>query len=85
MQFYEIWTCCVTKVLVAGWGRTNNNIYDRGDIGLAGAYSRKLKKLELSLVEMKNCTQKYDYRGSSYDLRGIDRNKQICAGGTKGK
>ena len=64
--------------IVAGWGRTNNDVYDRGDIGSSGAHSSKLKALELSYIPLDQCKKDYAI------YRDITE-KQICAGGKKGK
>ena len=63
----------------AGWGRTNNDEYDRGDIGSAGAHSSRLKAVELPYIDQ--CKSKY-YR---YSLYRYITEKQICAGEIKGK
>ena len=33
-----------SKYIVSGWGRTNNDVFDRGDIGVAGAHTRNLRE-----------------------------------------
>ena len=64
--------------IVAGWGRTNNDVYDRGDIGSAGAHSSRLKAVELSYIPLDQCK-------SDYSISKDITEKQICAGGKKGK
>ena len=63
--------------IVAGWGRTNNDVYDRGDIGSAGAHSSRLKALELPYIPLDQCK-------SDYSIYKDITEKQICAGGKKG-
>ena len=62
--------------IVSGWGRTNNDAYDRGDIRLSGAHSARLKKLAVPLIPLDQC------RDFSI-FKGLTEN-QICAGGKKG-
>jgi len=64
--------------IASGWGRTNNDVYDRGDIGSAGAHSARLKKLAVPLIPLDQCTKDYSI---FKDLT----EKQICAGGKKGE
>ena len=64
--------------LVAGWGRTSNVRWDRGDISVAGVHSKILKKLEVPFIEARECKERYDIFGKITD------NKQVCAGGIKG-
>ena len=61
----------------SGWGKVNNDVYDEGDIGTAGAYSAKLMKLAVPLIPLEQCTKDYSI---FKDLT----EKQICAGGKKG-
>ena len=63
--------------IASGWGRTNNDVYDRGDIGSAGAHSARLKKLAVPVIPLDQCTKDYSI---FKDLT----EKQICAGGKKG-
>ena len=67
-----------SQYVVSGWGRTNNDAYDRGDIGVSGAHSAKLQKLTVPRIPLDKC--KVDYPIFK-DLT----EKQICAGGIKGK
>lgn len=64
---------------VAGWGRTNNDAFDRGDIRISGAPSSKLKKLQVPVIPTSQCKTTYGI------FKGIDEQKQICAGGIEGK
>jgi len=66
-----------SQYVVSGWGRTNNDAYDRGDIGVSGAHSAKLQKLTVPRIPLDKC--KVDYPIFK-DLT----EKQICAGGIKG-
>jgi len=66
------------QYLVSGWGRTNNDAYDRGDIGVSGAHSAKLQKLTVPRIPLDKCKADYPI---FKDLSA----KQICAGGIKGK
>ena len=63
--------------IASGWGRTNNDVYDRGDIGSAGAHSARLKKLAVPLIPLNQCTEDYSI------FKDLTK-KQICAGGKKG-
>ena len=63
--------------IASGWGRTNSDVYDRGDIGSSGAHSAILKKLAVPLIPLDQCTKDYSI---FKDLT----EKQICAGGRKG-
>jgi len=64
---------------VSGWGRTNNDAYDRGDIRVAGAHSAVLQKLEnVPFIDNETCKKNWTI------FRGITE-KQICAGGIKGQ
>ena len=65
--------------IAAGWGRTNNDFYDRGDIGVYGVYSSKLRKVEVRYIPLDQCKSEY------HIFRNITADRQICAGGTKGK
>jgi len=67
-----------TKYLVSGWGRTNNEAFNRGDIKVSGAHSAKLQKLEVPLIDAKTCA------ANNAILKTITE-KQVCAGGIKGK
>lgn len=64
---------------VTGWGRTNNDVYDSGDIRVSGAHSSKLKKLVVPVISGSECKSNYSI------FQGIDEQKQICAGGLLGK
>ena len=63
--------------IASGWGRTNNDVYDRGDIGSAGAHSARLKKLAVPIVPLDQCTKDFTIFKELTE-------KQICAGGKKG-
>ena len=63
--------------IASGWGRTNNDVNDRGDIGIAGAHSARLKKLAVPLIPLDQCTEDYSI------FKDLTK-KQICAGGKKG-
>ena len=65
--------------IAAGWGRTNNDDFDKGDYLSVGVYSSKLRKVEVPYIPLDQC--KSDY----YVFRNITANRQICAGGIKGK
>ena len=65
--------------IAAGWGRTNNDVYDRGDIGVSGAHSSKLRKVEVPYIPIDQCKSDYSI------FRDLSRERQICAGGIKGK
>jgi len=67
-----------SKYVVSGWGRTNNDAYDRGDIGVSGAHSVYLQKLEIPRIPIEKCKADFPI---FKDLSA----KQICAGGIKGK
>jgi len=67
-----------TKFVVSGWGRTNNDAYDRGDIGVSGAHSAILQKLDVPRIPLEQCKAKFPI------FKDLSE-KQICAGGTKGK
>ena len=45
--------------IVAGWGRANNDEYDRGDIGSAGAHLSRLKTVEIPFIPLDQCKSKY--------------------------
>ena len=64
--------------IVAGWGRANNDEYDRGDIGSAGAHSSRLKAVELPYIPLDQCKRDYTIYENITE-------KQICAGGKRGK
>lgn len=64
--------------LVSGWGRTNNDAYDRGDIGVSGAHSSKLLKLEVPRIPLDKCK-------ADFPIFKDLTLKQICAGGIKGQ
>jgi len=67
------------KFIVSGWGRTNNDAYDKGDIRDAGAHSAILQKLEnVPFIDYERCKKNWTI------FRGITE-KQICAGGIPGK
>ena len=60
------------SAIVAGWGRTTNNRYDRGDYGFAGVFSSVLKKVEANIRPASVCERTFP---------SFNRQKQICAGG----
>jgi len=64
--------------MVSGWGRTNNEAFNRGDIKASGAHSAKLQKLVVPLIDYKTCA------ADNAILKTITE-KQLCAGGLKGK
>jgi len=66
------------QYVVSGWGRTNNDAYDRGDIGVSGAHSAKLQKLTVPRIPLDKCK-------ADYPIFKDLSEKQICAGGIKGK
>merc|ERR1712241_1456918 len=66
------------KYLVSGWGRTNNDAYDRGDIGVSGAHSSKLLKLTVPRIPLDQCK-------ADFPIFKDLTLKQICAGGIKGQ
>ena len=68
-----------TQNLVIGWGRTNNDIYDFGNRSTVGAFSTILQKLEVPVYSGEYCVHKY----SAFSQ--IHKDKQICAGGERGK
>jgi len=67
------WNHCITTPTdwyeVVGWGRTNNDAKDQGDIDLSGAHSRFQQKLDMSLEY--ECKKTYPY---------FKEDIQICAG-----
>ena len=63
--------------MISGWGRTNNEASDRGDIVLSGAHSAKLKKLVVPLIPLESCKSEYPIFRSTSE-------KQLCAGGEEG-
>lgn len=63
--------------IVSGWGRTNNDAFDKGDIRVSGAHSSKLKKLEVPIIPLERC------KTESPIFKDLTE-KQICAGGIKG-
>merc|ERR1711981_499273 len=67
-----------TKYIVSGWGRTNNDAYDRGDIRVSGAHSAILQKLEVPLIDVETC------RANNTIFKALTE-KQVCAGGIPGK
>jgi len=68
-----------SKYVVSGWGRTNNDAYDRGDIGISGAHSAKLQKLpDVPFIPIEECKAKYSI------FKDLSE-KQLCAGGIEGK
>jgi len=64
--------------LVSGWGRTNNDVYDRGDIGISGAHSSKLLKLVVPRIPLDQCK-------ADFPIFKDLTEKQICAGGIPGQ
>ena len=64
--------------IVAGWGRTSNDLYNRGDELLSGAHSSRLRQVEVPYIPLDQCLS--DWYGHNVTPEGI-----ICAGGTKGK
>jgi len=67
-----------SKFIVSGWGRTNNDAYDRGDIRVSGAHSAILQKLEVPLIDVITC------RENNTIFKELTE-KQVCAGGIPGK
>ena len=67
------------KFIVAGWGRTSNDPFDRGDTLSTGAHSRLLQKLELPIFSGTQCQSRFRRLFS-----GIHPDKHICAGGEEG-
>ena len=67
------------KFIVAGWGRTSNDPFDRGDTLSTGAHSRLLQKLELPIFSGTQCQSRFRRLFS-----GIHPDKHICAGGEQG-
>ena len=67
------------EYLVMGWGRTNNNRFDAGDRFVGGAHSNVLQKLKVPFISNELCRQNYTA------FNNITSNKQICAGGERGK
>ena len=67
------------EYLVMGWGRTNNNRFDAGDRFQGGAHSNVLQKLKVPFIANELCRQNYTA------FNNITSNKQICAGGERGK
>jgi len=63
-----------TNYIVSGWGRTNNDIYDRGDVKESGAHSSVLKKLIVPRIPLDQCKKDYTI------FKDLSE-KQICAGG----
>jgi len=64
--------------LVSGWGRTNNVYGDRGDIGVSGAHSAKLQKLEVPFIDIETCK-------NDFPIFKQLTEKQLCAGGKAGE
>merc|ERR1719219_1746727 len=64
--------------VVSGWGRTNNVYGDRGDIGVSGAHSAKLQKLEVPFIDIETCK-------NDFPIFKQLTEKQLCAGGEAGK
>ena len=67
------------EYLVAGWGRTNNDPSDRGEIEHSGTFENILQKLEVPLVPVSQCKANYRI------FRNISTRKHLCAGGETGK
>ena len=67
-----------TNHIVSGWGRTNNDIYDRGDVKESGAHSSVLKKLIVPRIPLDQCKKDYTI------FKDLSE-KQICAGGLESK
>lgn len=65
------------ETIVIGWGRTNNNVTDK-DRSSSGALPNILQQLKVPQVPVEKCK---DYK----PFQNIDSEKQICAGGEKGK
>ena len=65
--------------IVAGWGRTNNNYFDKGDVDETGAFSSILLKVETPFIPIAECKRKH----SVFNI--ITDEKQVCAGGLSGK
>ena len=70
------------KFIVAGWGRTSNDPFDRGDTPSTGAHSRLLQKLELPIFSIFSGTQCQSRFRRLFS--GIHPDKHICAGGEQG-
>lgn len=66
------------KVTVVGWGRTNNDPFDSGDITTSGVFSSQMMKLELDLVPVRRCKNRFEI------YRNISRTRHICAGRERG-
>jgi len=66
------------QYMVSGWGRTSNNVFDRGDLKESGAHSSKLQKLIVPLVPLDQC------KANNKAFQDITI-KQMCAGGLIGK
>ena len=66
------------QYMVSGWGRTSNNVFDRGDLKESGAHSSKLQKLIVPLVPLAEC------KANNKAFQDITI-KQMCAGGLIGK
>jgi hypothetical protein len=66
------------KFLVAGWGRTNNDPFDSGDIHESGAFSSLMLKLEVPVIPINKC--KTDIK----IFQHISSVKHLCAGGEEG-
>ena len=67
------------KQIAAGWGRTNNNYFDKGDVDETGAFSSILLKVETPFIPIAECKRKH----SVFNI--ITDDKQVCAGGLSGK
>ena len=67
------------KQIAAGWGRTNNNYFDKGDVDETGAFSSILLKVETPFIPIAECKRKH----SVFNI--ITDEKQVCAGGLSGK
>lgn len=66
------------KFIVAGWGRTSNDPFDKGDTQEAGAHSALQQKLEVPIISADECKSKF----AIFDR--INSERHICAGGIKG-
>jgi len=67
------------QYMVSGWGRTTNNIYDRGDKFKSGGHSAILQKVIVPHLTFQQCQATQIGKNLHKDRR------QLCAGGEKGK
>ena len=78
MKFNEDIIIPQDEVLVAGWGRTNNDPSDPGETERSGSFSSLLLKLKVPVVPVEECKSNYRI------FKTIDIEKHLCAGGEKG-